>query len=96
MAAAKVYAGRGTRQPERCPHEGQKSLGKEIMFYGGHSYRNTGISSSVHHCSQIGQTGFSRKKKQPMSACLLPVGDRETEEGKEILEHWEEWGLVAA
>lgn len=32
VAAAKVYVGRGTRRPARCPHEGQKSLGKKTTF----------------------------------------------------------------
>lgn len=48
---------------------------------------------SFHHCSQIEETGFSERRNGLRQHVIASLGQRK--EGKEILQHWEEWELVA-
>lgn len=64
MAAAKVYAGRGTRKPAQCPHEGQKSLGKKTITLRRPqrpTHQNFQFCFFYHH-SQIEGRGFPDKR----------------------------------
>lgn len=48
---------------------------------------------SFHHRFQIEGTGFPDRRNGLCQHVIASLGQKE--EGKEILEHWEEWGLVA-